>query len=166
MALALALAAGGCGGSKPSVETRQQVAGGGFRFAAPDGWTVTKAQGKVTVVAPAGGEELLSVTIFPLARRYQPSFWPQVLPELDRVTEQLAAELKGTAGSGRTKTVAGRRARAYDIEYARSGTRFVERITFLLAGRREYQLLCRWRTDRPELGERACSALAVSFRLR
>ena len=47
--------------------------------------------------------------------------------------------------------------------YAVLSKDFVERITFVLDGKREYQLLCRYRAGDDEP---ACAALGSSFRLR
>ena len=105
----------------------------------------------------------MSVTVFALKREYQPALWATVLPELDGVARDLAGQLAGSASAGQTVVVAGRRARRYDIEFARDGKRFVERLTFVLDGRREYQLLCRYRAGALEP---ACAALGSSFRLR
>ena len=55
--------------------------------------------------------------------------------------------------------VAGHDARSYRIVYGKR----VDEITFVLDGRREYELLCRWRASEGEPG--ACVLLASSFRL-
>jgi hypothetical protein len=40
----------------------------------------------------------------------------------------------------------------------------LDRVAFLFAGRREFQLTCRIDADRPDEGESACRELFVSFR--
>jgi hypothetical protein len=108
------------------------------------------------------------VTVFRLKREYRPELWPEVVPELDGVAASLADQLRGRAGAGSTVTVAGRRARRYEIAFTRDGRSYVERLTFVLDGRREFQLLCRYpggREERPEV-DPACAALGSSFRLR
>jgi hypothetical protein len=149
----LALAGcGGGGGAKP-----QSVGGDGYRFEAPAGWKVTRA---APVVSAAKGDELVSVTVFPLAKPFRAELWEQAIPELDRVAGQLATELRGRVASSETSTLAGRRARSYEIEYTSKGAPLVERIGFVLVGKREYQLLCRYAGD-----DDACAAFMRSFTL-
>jgi hypothetical protein len=156
--LALAAAVAGCGGG--GAHQAQVLNGNGFSFSAPGGWSVKRTP---QAVAAASGDLAVSVTVFRLERRYRPALWPKVLPELDAVAKNLAGQLEGSASAGSTVTVAGRRARRYDIGFARNGRQLVERITFLLDGRREFQLLCRYRAG---ADEPACAALGSSFRLR
>ncbi len=109
------------------------------------------------------GRRILSVTVFKLARPYRSALWPKVMIELDSVAAGLADQLRGQVGPGKTLTVASARARRYDISFESGGAKLVERITFVLEGRREYQLLCRY----PAGGDAgACAALGSSFRLR
>ena len=150
----------GCGGSaRGEHTTSRRVVGAGYSFAAPDGWHVSRAG---RTVSAASGEELVSVTLFRLARPYTPKLWPQVVPVLDGVAAQLARGLGGSVDSRTTVVLAGRRARRYEIGFRRSGKDVVERIVFLLEGRREYQLLCRY--ERAAGGSGACSAFLASFR--
>lgn len=100
------------------------------------------------------------MTIFRLGRPYRAALWPAVVPQLDRVAAQLAGELSGKLGAGTTLTVGGRRSRRYEIAYERDGKQLVERIGFVLSGRREYQLLCRYENE-----PAACDRLFRSFRL-
>jgi len=89
--------------------------------------------------------------------------WQKVVTELDGVASNLADQLRGHADAGATVTVAGHRARRYEIVFRRRGGDFVEQITFVLDGRSEYQLLCRYRAG---ADVRPCAALGSSFRLR
>jgi plasmid stabilization system protein ParE len=157
LAVAVAAAAG-CGGS--SAPEAQIVTGPGFTFAAPGGWSVRRAP---TSVEASQDDRAVSVTLFPLKRAFRPALWPKVVRELDRVAASLADQLRGRVGAGTTVTVAGRRARRYEIAFARGGKELVERITFVLDGKREFQLLCRYPAA---LDEPACAALGSSFRLR
>jgi hypothetical protein len=152
------VAAAGCGSSGGA--KTQPLEGPGFGFDAPSGWAVKRTAGTVEA---ARGERAVSVTVFALKRAFRPELWPKVVPELDGVAASLADQLHGRAGNGSTITVAGRRARSYEIAFRRAGKDFVERITFLLDAKREFQLLCRYPagTDEP-----ACAALGSSFRLR
>ena len=119
----------GCGGSPPVAA--QTVTGPGFAFEAPGGWS---AKGAHVV----HGEDIVEVRRFPLARAYTPSLFEQTTPEIERVAQQLATQLKATL-SERTVTVAGERALQFDFTH---GSVF-EQVTFVLRGKTEYQLYCR-----------------------
>lgn len=138
----------------------QTLSGDGFGFEAPAGWKVTRTP---QTIEAALGDGAVSVTVFRLTHPYRPELWPKVVPELDGVARNLADQLRGQAEAGTTVTVAGRRARRYEIAFRRRGGDFVEQITFVLDGPREYQLLCRYRAG---ADVRACAALGSSFRLR
>ena len=152
------LAAAGCGSkAAPAALT---VEGSGFGFTAPAGWSVKSTARSAEA---ASGDRSVSVTVFALKHAFRPALWPKVVRELDGVAASVADQLRGQAGAGSSVTVAGRMARTYDIAFSRGGKDFVERITFVLDGKREFQLLCRY----PAGAEgRACAALGSSFRLR
>jgi hypothetical protein len=61
-----------------------------------------------------------------------------------------------------TTTVAGQRARRYDIAYELGGKKLTERVGFVLRGKTEYELLCRFEQGRDSS---ACDMLFSSFRL-
>jgi hypothetical protein len=155
LALVQALVLGGsaCGGSgeRSAAPQVQTVSGPGYHFEAPAGWRIVRS-GRSTQAR--SGAELVSVTIFPLARPYEPALWPKVVPELDRVARELAARESGRLAGARTEEIAEGKARVYDI--VRDGAD--ERIAFVLDGRREYQLFCRSPAD-------ACDRLLASFSL-
>jgi hypothetical protein len=154
-------ATGGCGGGGGRTGELQRVSGTGYSFSGPAEWEVERSGGTLSASA---GNDLVSVTVFRLARPYRPDLWEQAVPELDRAARALATRLSGRLEKLRTLVIAGRRARGYEISYARAGDRFVERGAFLLAGRREYQLVCR--IEAVEDGEHpACRTLFVTFRL-
>jgi hypothetical protein len=146
----------GCGGGGTS-SAQQSVAGSGYRFSAPAGWRVTHA---ARMTSAAKGQELVSVTVFTLGRPFSPALWDKTVPELDRVASQLAGQLGGRLTKLEGGVLAGRRSRSYDIAFTRGGTALVERIAFVFAGRREYQLLCRLAGD-----DSACRVFRTSFRL-
>jgi hypothetical protein len=102
------------------------------------------------------------VTRFPLQRRFRPELWTKVVPELDRAAAAVASQQQGTVIDSRSITVAGRKARRYDVAYTNEGKDLVERIAFVLRGKTEYLLLCRYErggsTD-------ACDGLLTSFKL-
>jgi hypothetical protein len=136
------------------------VRGSGYRFAAPADWRVARSGREISV---STGVSVLSVTRFPLLRAFRPALWPRVVPELDRAARGLAQQQNGDVGGSRTVTISGRRARSYDINYRRNGQALVERIAFVLRGKTEYLLLCRYErggdTD-------ACDRLLATFTLR
>jgi hypothetical protein len=159
--LALAALLAGCGGSGTSEHTgSQQVRGIGYAFGAPKSWKVARAG---RTVSAAHEPELVSVTVFRLARPYRSALWGRAVPALDRVAEQLAAGLHGRLDARETMVLAGRRARRYDVSFARDGKDLVERIAFVLDGRREYELLCRFPHGDAGAGKR-CVAFLASFR--
>ena len=148
---------GGCGGSgSPAVKA---VRGTGYRFNAPAEWAVVRGG---RAVQASEGLQLVSVTRYPLVRRYKPSLWARVLPELDRAAAQLAKQQNGTVGESQTVTIGGQRARRYDIDYERDGKQLVERLAFVLRGKTEYLLLCRYERGGDTA---ACDRLLATFAL-
>jgi hypothetical protein len=152
------LLATGCGGGGGATRERL-IRGNGYSFAAPVDWTVARHGSELRV---SKGIALVSVERFPLQRRYRPELWIRVVPELDRAAEALAGQQGGTVSDPRTVTIAGRRARRYDVEYRHEGKQLVERIGFVLLGKTEYLLLCRYESG-GDTG--ACDRLLTSFRL-
>ena len=147
----------GCGGSGPPA--LKVVHGTGYRFSAPAAWTVARSGRSVQV---SHGLQLVSVTRYPLLRAFRPALWASVVPELDRAAAQLAKQQNGHVSDSRTVTIAGMQARRYDIDYERDGKALVERIAFVLRGKTEHLLLCRYEgggdTD-------ACDRLLATFTL-
>jgi hypothetical protein len=135
------------------------VQGDGYRFSAPAAWAVARSDREVQA---SDGVQLVSVTRYPLLRRFRPGLWAKVVPELDRAASELAQQQNGTVRNMETVTIAGRQARRYDIEYTRDGKQLVERIAFVLRDKTEYLLLCRYErggsTD-------ACDRLLATFAL-
>ena len=107
------------------------------------------------------GVRLVSVTRYPLVRAFRPELWKKVIPELDRAAAQVAQQQNGTVSASRTIRVSGRQARSYDIDYEHEGKELVERITFVLRGKTEYYLLCRYDGGDAE----ACERLLATFAL-
>jgi hypothetical protein len=106
----------------------------------------------------------VSVTILVLRERYRPALFVETASELDRVTSALAAKLDGRVIASRSIVVGGIRSRQYDLAYSREGSGLVDRVTYVLRGKSEYYLLCRWAADEGE--SEACSLLTESFRIR
>jgi len=147
----------GCGdGGSPE---ERLIRGPGYAFAAPGDWSVSR---RAREVRAEQGLTVVSVARFELARAVRPELSPQVVKELDRAAEAVATQQRGEVTDPRTVTIAGLRARRYDIRYERSGKALVQRIAFVLRGKNEYLLLCRY-----ELGgdTRACDRLLATFRL-
>jgi hypothetical protein len=135
------------------------VQGQGYHFSAPADWHVLRS---ARAVQAAQGVQLVSVTRYPLLRRFRPELWAKVVPELDRAATALAQQQNGTVRNAETVTIAGRRARRYDIDYTRDGKQLVERLAFVLRGKTEYLLLCRY--DRGGSTD-ACDRLLATFTL-
>ena len=153
----LAVVPAGCRGGGDAREELRAVAGSGYSFDASTELEVTRS-GR-TLTGEVDGR-VVSVTTFRLSRPYRPELWPAVVNELDRVAADLAEKLGGRVAARETRTIAGRRARAYGVEGARDHTRLV---AFVLRGRSEYQLLCRWPDG--DDASAPCEDLLASFRL-
>jgi hypothetical protein len=161
-ALALFPTVAGCGGGGGSSETSaasgQTVTGPGFSFQAPEDWTAKTLA--TSAEARQDQSTVVSVTVLPLLKPYRIALFPRVAKELDRVASTYAANLKGSVASRQTVEVAGRKARQYEITHGE----LVDRITFLLRGKRNFQLTCRWRNADGEPA--ACGQLAATFVFR
>jgi hypothetical protein len=164
LALLPALAAcgggGGTSGTEPNAgsSSGQAVAGSGFSFQAPEEWTV-KVQ-PTAATARQGDSTVVSVAVLPLVKPYRFALFSRVAKELDRVASTYAANLKGSVTSRRTVEVAGRQSREYEVAHQD----LVDRITFVLRGKRNYQLTCRWRSEDGEPA--ACDQLTATFAFR
>jgi hypothetical protein len=135
------------------------IQGPGFAFSAPADWALTRSGQEVRA---SKGLAVVSVTRFPLLRAFRPELWPKVVPELDRAAAAVAKQQSGSVTNPQTVTVVGRPARRYDVVYEREGKQLVERIAFVLRGKTEYLLLCRYERG-GDTG--ACDRLLTSFRL-
>jgi hypothetical protein len=159
--LVLLTLAAGCGGGGGGAKTEQSgrlITGRGFAFSAPSDWSPSLASRAAVVKRDA--VTLVSVTVLPLVKPYRPGLFPQVVIELDRVARELAGRLQGRVTERRTIVVAGRRVRQYQITHAD----LVDRLTFVLRGKQEFLLTCRWRKQDGEPA--ACPQLTSSFRFR
>jgi hypothetical protein len=154
--------AAGCGGGGKHQEPAQVVRGTGYRFEAPAGWTVVRSGRQVQAAEGGKSLSLVAVSRFPLLRKAPLHLSRKALKELDRLARSLAAQQHGSLANLETTEVSGRDARRYDIDYEARGKKLVERIVFVLRGKTEYYLLCRF--------ERAgdaqpCDDFLSSFRL-
>lgn len=153
----LAACGGSGGGSKqPAAQT---IRGSHFVFQAPFSWHVKRRGSQVGAAPKPIAPELVSVSIFPLLRAYRPALFKAVSLELDGDARQLATRLGGSIESSRTVVVAGIRSRQYVLRYTTGGNDFHQRITFVLRGKTEFQLLCRWTGNEPSV----CVQLTTSF---
>jgi hypothetical protein len=155
---ALILAALGlpaCGGST-AAKGWQTVAGTGFTFQAPAGWKVEHAKSRVTAIH---GSELVQVATFPLLKTYDATLFDRVATELRSRMLDIARQTGGKPTGRRTVTADGVRSHAYEVT---AGAR-IDEYTFVLSGKREYQLLCR-RTSAD--GSAFCARLVQSFARR
>jgi hypothetical protein len=154
----LAACGGGGGGSnQPSVRT---IRGSHFVFQAPFAWHVRRRGSEVGAAPKPLATELVSVSTFPLLHAYRPALFAKVKVELDGDARQLATRLGGSIARSATVIVAGSRSRQYVLFYSSGGHDFRQRITFVLRGKTEFQLLCRWAGTEPP----ACAQLAQTFR--
>jgi hypothetical protein len=137
----------------------QLLTGKGYAFSAPGDWTVAHTARSLQA---ARGIAVVSVTRFPLLHAYVPALWPQVVPEMDRSAAGVASDQHGTLSARRTVSIAGEQARRYDVEYDRNGKKLVERLGFVLHGKTEYELLCRFERSK---SSSACDLLFRTFTL-
>lgn len=161
VSLTLLTLAAGCGGGGGNAEQKagaRLITGKGFEFNAPSDWVPALTARAAVVKRDA--VTLVSVTVLPLVKPYRPQLFPRVVGELDRVAGELAGRLQGRVTERRTVIVAGRRVRQYQITHGA----FADRLTFVLRGKQEFLLICRWRKQDGEPA--ACSQLASSLRLR
>jgi hypothetical protein len=149
----------GCGGGKSASAGDRPVRGTGYVFSAPSDWTAARSDQRVSA---ASGLGVVSVTRFPLQHPFRAALWPRVLPELDSAAAAVASQQKGVVAESRTVTIAGRRARRYEVAYEHEGKKLVERLVFVLREKTEYLLLCRYERGGDT---RACELLLATFRL-
>jgi hypothetical protein len=153
LALTVAIIVSACGSSaKPQP---QIVAGTGFRFAAPAGWTVQKG---LTTVTAAKGDQFVRVLVFPVAKAYTPKLFALLGAELKVRMTALAKQTGGTVEGTGVATADGIKSHVWRVKTDGS----LDEYTFVLRGRREYQLLCRRSTGGDNA---ACVQLVTTFRL-
>jgi hypothetical protein len=156
----------GCGGARRDGGSKI-VSGRGFELAVPSSWAMKRTP---NAVSASDGRELVSVTVFPLARPYRPSLQRAAGREVDRAAAELAVGLGGHVAASYTPADLCPRCpgaghipsdilgRTYEIRYGD----LVQEVTFVLVGRREYQLTCR---RKPDGDAKPCERLRSSFRL-
>jgi hypothetical protein len=156
-------ACGGDGSEEPSV----RLSGSGWTAQAPAGWQVERRDATVIARPLAGGDKVV-VAEFPLPKPFRPALWPKAKPELRKLAETIAVQTSPDAKVAKPEElrVAGHLALSFDVTYARDGGPRVDKLLFLLVGRREFQLTCSISLDDRAAGDAACAQLRRTFRLR
>ncbi len=144
----------GCGGSSEPKVQSQLVKGHGFTFRAPAGWKVTRS---TRGAAASHDSELVQVSTFRLVRPYTDALFDRVGGELAVRMKAIAQETNGTLAGTKTVTAGGVRSHRFEVKV----DGHVDQYTFVLIGKREYQLLCRARTSSSDA---FCVDLLRSFR--
>jgi hypothetical protein len=153
----------GCGGGKGDAEQAAQVVRGtGYRFEAPAGWKVVRSGTQVQAADGGSNLALISVSRFPLLHAAGPKLTPKVKEELDQVADGVADQQNGRMLLAETTEVANREARRYEVAFRSRGKQLIERLVFVLRGKEEYLLLCRYE-EKGDTGP--CDGLAESFTL-
>jgi hypothetical protein len=146
----------GCGGSGHAKVQWETIRSVGFRFQAPGGWSHHTRKGIVTA---AQDSELEQVAAFPLAKTYTPTLFAKVQPELMTRMKAVAAQTHGRLTGRDVVTAAGIKSHRFDVTVGDH----VDQYTFVLRGKREYQLLCRRKSgDSSQFCERLVASFAVA----
>lgn len=148
-----------CGGDHAGA---QLVNGAGYSLHAPAGWIVTRSAGGVRASAGQGSAALVGVTRLPLLHVYRSALWTKVVRELDGASAAIARRQHGAVKDARDVTIAGTRGRRYTVAYELRGKQLLEELAFVLRGKTEYLLLCRYERG---ASREACRLLESSFRL-
>ena len=151
--LVVTLILAGCGGSSEPKAKFESVGGKGFRFQAPVGWTVKAVP---SGIGASSDSELVQVATFLLVRAYDPALFDKVAGELAVRMQAIAKQTGGTLGKAETVTPGGIRSHSYRVDVGDH----VDQYTFVLRGKREYQLLCRRRSSSSDA---FCKQLIASF---
>lgn len=127
----------GCGGSGAHKQPQawQTVHVASARFQVPKGWAVVTGR---TGANASKDHQLVKVDTFPLARAYTPKLFTKVESELAVRMAAVAAKTGGTLQGHSVVEAGGIKSHSYDVKV---GPR-VDTYTFVLRGKREYQLLC------------------------
>jgi len=165
--LILPLSTVSCGSSAGGADTdaTRVVAGPGFRFTAPADWRVTRAPTSAAARAPGESTTLVSASVYRLGKPYSADDFDAASKELDGVAARLAQAAGGTVTSSETIAVAGRKVRAYRFSAKPDGGgSYDDRVAFVLAGKREVQLLCQAPSGAGD-PDGACGLLLDTFSL-
>jgi hypothetical protein len=155
-----ALIAAGCGGTGHA--DGKLVSGTGYTFSAPKGWQIARSARQVQVADSKGAIALVAVSRFPLRHTFRPPLWPKVVRELDAAADGIARQQHGSVTDTKDVTISRERSRRYKVAYDLNGKKLVEELAFVLRGKTEYLLLCRYEQSK---SHDACDTLMSSFRL-
>jgi hypothetical protein len=144
--LALLILAG-CGGSgAPKAGPASQIVrGAGFHFRAPASWAVKGS-------TASSGSQRVEVATFALVHAYADGLFTRVQRELDGRMAAVAKQTGGSVVAHRVVSASGIRSHSYDV---RVGDH-TDTYTFVLRGKREFQLLC-------SADKAVCHELVTSF---
>jgi hypothetical protein len=154
------VAVAGCGGA--AADDTKLVQGTGYAFSAPGSWDVVRTARQTQAVAGRGSLALVAVSRLPLRRSADAELPTDVVGVLDRSADQIARQHHGSLTESVTETIAGQEARRYKVAYDLRGTKVIEMLAFVLRGKTEYLLLCRYAQSQPS---DACDLLLETFRL-
>ena len=140
----------GCGGSgAQKAQSWQTVRVAAARFQVPASWRVVARK---TAANASGNSQLVEVQTFPLVRTYRPALFEKVASELALRMSGVARKTGGTIAGHSVVTAGGIKSHSYEV---RIGKR-TDTYTFVLRGKREYQLIC-------SADESVCEHLVASF---
>lgn len=144
----------GCGGSGEPKAKFESVSGNGFRFDAPAGWKVAAIP---RGIGASHDSEMVQVAAFPLVKAYAPALFDRVATELAVRMQQIAQQTGGKLQQVETVSPAGIKSHSYRVDVGDH----LDQYTFVLRGKREYQLLCRRRSSSSDA---FCARLISSFK--
>jgi hypothetical protein len=155
------VALAGCGGGDATAEQRL-VGGTGYTFQAPKQWEIVRTARQVQAAEGHHSVALVGVSRFPLLHVFRPDLWGKVVGELDGAADAIASQQHGSVTDTRDVTISNERARRYKVAYSLRGQKLIEELAFVLRGKTEYLLLCRYEQGK---SHDACDRLMSSFRL-
>jgi hypothetical protein len=151
----------GCGGGAGQTEQRL-VSGTGYTFEAPKSWEIVRTGRQVQAAEGRHSSALVGVSRFPLLHVFRPDLWQKVVRELDGAADGIARQQHGSVTDARDVKISGVDARRYKVAYNLRGNKLIEELGFVLRGKTEYLLLCRYEQG---ASRDACDRLMSSFKL-
>lgn len=131
----------------------------------PAAWRVRHETHGANAQSRRNPPAIVSAATYRLGKTYAPSEFGAAAKELDGVAARLARAAGGKVTESETTTVDGRKVRAYRFGATVSGAgAYADRVAFVLAGRREVQILCQAPAGAGD-PDGACALLFSSFTL-
>jgi hypothetical protein len=155
------LAVAACGGGDAHGPQRV-VSGTGFTFQAPMRWEIVRSARQVQAAEGHHSVALVGVSRFPLLHVFRQNLWRKVVRELDGAADAIARQQHGSVTDARDVTLSSERGRRYKVAYNLRGQKLIEELAFVLRGKTEYLLLCRYEQGK---SHDACDTLMSSFKL-